>query len=176
MEFTTRPELTGTFGMVSATHWIGAQAGMAMLERGGNAYDAAAAAGFALQVAEPQQNGPGGDLTLLLAEPGAAPQVLCAQGPAPARASVAAFRELGLAHVPGTGLLPAAIPGSTLGWLTLLADHGTLPFADVIGPALRVAEEGLPVGCRLAAVFERMAAHFAAHWPTSAEVFAPGGA
>lgn len=176
MEFTTRPELSGTFGMVSATHWIGAQAGMAMLERGGNAYDAAAAAGFALQVAEPQQNGPGGDLTLLFAERGAAPRVLCAQGPAPAGASAAAFRELGLSHVPGTGLLAAAIPGSTLGWLTLLADHGTLTFADVIGPALRVAEEGLLVGRRLAAVLERMAPHFAAHWHSSAELYAPGGA
>lgn len=176
MEFTTRPELSGTFGMVSATHWIGAQAGMAMLERGGNAYDAAAAAGFALQVAEPQQNGPGGDLTLLFAERGAAPRVLCAQGPAPAGASAAAFRELGLSQVPGTGLLAAAIPGSTLGWLTLLADHGTLPFADVIGPALRVAEEGLLVGRRLAAVLERMAPHFAAHWHSSAELYAPGGA
>lgn len=176
MEFTTRPELAGTLGMVSATHWIGAQAGMAMLERGGNAFDAAAAAGFALQAAEPQQNGPGGDMTLIFARPGSQPQVLCAQGPAPAAATIAAFHALGLAHVPGTGLLPAAIPGSTLGWLTLLADHGTLPLADVLGPALRGAEDGLPVGEGLAAVLARMAPHFRAHWPTSAALYAPGGA
>ena len=175
MEPTTRPELTGSFGMVSATHWVGAQAGMAMLERGGNAFDAVAAAGFALQAAEPQQNGPGGDLTLIFCEPGSSPEVLCAQGPAPERADVAAFRELGLRHVPGTGLLPAAIPGSTLGWLTLLADHGTLAFADVIAPALRVAEDGIVVGRRLAAVLERMAPHFQAHWPSSAALYAPGG-
>ncbi|MEA5457171.1 gamma-glutamyltransferase [Sinomonas sp. JGH33] len=176
MAFTTRPELAGTFGMVSTTHWIGAQAGMAMLERGGNAIDAAAAAGFALQAAEPQQNGPGGEMTLLVALPGAEPRVLCGQGPAPAAASVAGFRALGLDQVPGTGLLAAAIPGSTLAWLTLLADHGTLAFADVIGPALRVVEDGLPIGAGLALVLERMAPHFLAHWPSSAELYAPGGA
>ena len=61
-QFTTRPELRGTFGMVASTHWLAAQTGMAMLERGGNAFDAAVAAGFVLHVAEPHQNGPGGDL------------------------------------------------------------------------------------------------------------------
>lgn len=175
MVSTTRPELAGTFGMVSATHWIGAQAAMAMLERGGNAVDAAVAGGLALQVAEPQQNGPGGDLTLIFAKPGSAPRVLCAQGPAPERADTGAFRERGLGQIPGTGLLAAAIPGATLGWLTLLADHGTLSFADVVGPALRVAEEGVPVTARLASVLERMAPHFVRHWTSSAALYAPGG-
>lgn len=176
MVMTTRPELSGTFGMVSATHWIGAQAAMAMLERGGNAFDAAVAGGLSLQAAEPQQNGPGGDLTLIFAKPDSPPLAFCAQGPAPAGASVTAFRELGLDQVPGTGLLAATIPGATLGWLTLLADHGTLTFADVVGPALRVAEEGLPVTDRLAAVLERMVPHFVRHWPSSADLYAPGGA
>lgn len=175
MDIAARPELAGTFGMVSATHWIGAQAGMAMLERGGNAFDAAAAAGFALQSAEPQQNGPGGDMTLIFAVPGSEPQVLCAQGTAPAGADIDAFRALGLRHVPGTGLLAAALPGSTVGWLTLLADHGTLPLAEILVPALSVVERGLPISAGLAAVLARMAPHFLAHWPTSAAVYAPGG-
>ena len=64
--FTTRPELVGTFGMVSSTHWLASSAGMAMLEKGGNACDAAVAAGMVLQVAEPHLNGPGGDLPLVL--------------------------------------------------------------------------------------------------------------
>ena len=64
--FTTRPEIAGTFGVVATTHWIASQVGMAVLERGGNAFDAAAAAGFTLQVAEPHLNGPGGDVPIIL--------------------------------------------------------------------------------------------------------------
>ena len=106
--FTTRPELRGTFGMVASTHWLASAAGMAVLERGGNAFDAAVAAGFTLQVVEPHLNGPGGDLPAVFwsAERGE-PLVLCAQGVAPAAATIERFRELGLELVPGTGLLAA---------------------------------------------------------------------
>mgnify|MGYP003347244192 CR=1 FL=1 len=68
--FTTRPELAGTFGMVASTHWLASAVGMAVLEAGGNAFDAAAAAGFTLQVVEPHLNGPGGDMPLLFARAG----------------------------------------------------------------------------------------------------------
>ena len=64
--FTTRPEIAGTFGVVATTHWIASQVGMAVLERGGNAFDAAAAAAFTLQVAEPHLNGPGGDAPIII--------------------------------------------------------------------------------------------------------------
>jgi gamma-glutamyltranspeptidase / glutathione hydrolase len=64
--FTTRPEIAGTFGMVATTHWIASQVGMAVLERGGNAFDAAVAAGFVLHVAEPHLNGPGGDAPIII--------------------------------------------------------------------------------------------------------------
>src|ERR1700754_2267050 len=83
-DFTTRPELSGTFGMVASTHWLASAVGMAVLERGGNAFDAAVAAGFTLQVVEPHLNGPGGDLPLIFAGPNSAPTVLCGQGTAPA--------------------------------------------------------------------------------------------
>ena len=70
--FTTRPEILGTFGVVTSTHWLASATGMAILEKGGNAFDAAVAAGFALQVVEPHLNGPGGDLPILLYSAGRA--------------------------------------------------------------------------------------------------------
>src|ERR687890_1381559 len=103
--FATRPELRGSFGMVSSTHWLASGAGMAGLESGGNAFDAAVAAGLVLQVVEPHLNGPGGEVPILAhrADRGET-LVVNGQGPAPAAASIARFKELGLDLVPGTGL------------------------------------------------------------------------
>ena len=125
--FTTRPELVGTFGMVSSTHWLASSAGMAMLEKGGNAFDAAVAAGMVLQVAEPHLNGPGGDLPLILHRTGSEKmEVICGQGPAPAGATLKHYKNLGLNLVPGTGLLATVIPGAFDAWMLMLRDHGTL--------------------------------------------------
>src|SRR5688572_28194590 len=121
MTFTTRPTLTGTFGMVSSTHWLASQSAMRMLELGGNAFDAAVAGGLVLQVVEPHLNGPGGDLPAVLAtaqDPTLV--VLCGQGPAPAGATADHFRSLGLAEVPGSGPLAAAVPGAFDAWMLLL--------------------------------------------------------
>jgi gamma-glutamyltranspeptidase / glutathione hydrolase len=67
MTFTTRPTLRGTFGMVASTHWLASQAAMGVLERGGNAFDAACCAGFVLHVVEPHLNGPGGEVPAIVA-------------------------------------------------------------------------------------------------------------
>jgi gamma-glutamyltranspeptidase/glutathione hydrolase len=109
--FTTRPELRGTYGMVASTHWLASGAGMAMLERGGNAFDAAVAAGFVLQVVEPHLNGLGGEVPIVLysAERDDV-VVVCGQGPAPAAASPERFAELGLDSIPATGCWPPACP------------------------------------------------------------------
>ena len=176
MNFTTRPELAGTFGMVSSTHWLASQVGMGILERGGNAFDAATASGFALQVVEPHQNGPGGDLPLIFAKAnGNEPLVLCAQGPAPAGASPEAFEELGIDMVPGTGLLAAAIPGATLGWLTFLKDHGTLGLGEVLDAAIGYARNGYPATAKVVEYIGRMEPLFREHWGPSAEVYLPNG-
>src|SRR4051794_16659114 len=125
--FTTRPDIRGTFGAVATTHWLATQTGMAVLERGGNAFDAAAAAGFVLQIVEPHLNGPGGELPAIVLRAGAdAPEVICGQGAFPAVASAARLRAMGLAQMPGTGLLPGVVPGAFDGWLLLLRDYGTL--------------------------------------------------
>ncbi len=71
MTFTTRPELLGTFGAVASTHWIASAVGMAMLEKGGTAFDACAAMGFVLNVVEPHLCGPLGDMPAILWPAGA---------------------------------------------------------------------------------------------------------
>ena len=133
MEFTTRPELRGTFGMVASTHWLATAVGMAVLERGGNAFDAAVAAGFTLQVVEPHLNGPGGEVpALFYSVDRGEPLTLCGQGVAPAAATIDRFHELGHELVPGTGVLAACVPGAFGGWLTLLRELGTMRLADAV--------------------------------------------
>jgi len=172
--FTTRPVLRGTFGMVAATHWLAAAAGMRMLERGGNAFDAAAAAGFVLQVVEPHQNGPGGDLPVVFwsADVGA-PLVLCAQGPAPAAATLE--RYAGFDLVPGEGLLAAVVPGAFDGWMQLVRDFGRLRLAEILEPAIGYAADGFPVVPELAADVAANAERFRSEWPTSAAVWLRDG-
>jgi len=172
--FTTRPELRGTFGMVASTHWLASAAGMAVLEQGGNAFDAAVAAGFTLQVVEPHLNGPGGDLPALLWPAGGEPIVLCAQGPAPRAATIAHYRdELGLSLVPGTGPLAAVVPGAFGGWIAMLRDHGTMPLAEVLRFAIAYAEGGYPVLERIQAAIRNVESLFRDEWTTSAEVYLP---
>ncbi|HEY7692744.1 MAG TPA: gamma-glutamyltransferase family protein [Gaiellaceae bacterium] len=173
MTFTTRPELKGTFGMVASTHWLGTAAGMAVLERGGNAFDAAVATGFTLQVVEPHLNGPGGDLPVVFwsAERGE-PLVLCAQGVAPAAATIDRFRELGHELVPGTGLLAACVPGAFGGWLRLLDEFGTWRLEDVLAFAIGYAEQGYPVVPGITMTIERTE-DLLRTWEGSAELYLP---
>jgi gamma-glutamyltranspeptidase/glutathione hydrolase len=175
MRFTTRPELRGTFGMVASTHWLASAVGMAVLEQGGNAFDAAVAAGLTLQVVEPHMNGPGGDLPALLWPAGRdRPLVLCAQGPAPRAATISRYRdELGLELVPGTGPLAAVVPGAFGGWLAMLREHGTMPFPEVVKYAIHYAEHGYPALAATCETIRRMEQVFRADWTTSAEIYLP---
>ena len=127
--------------MVASTHWLASAAGMAVLERGGNAFDAAVAAGLALQVVEPHLNGPGGDLPLIVWD--GEPHVICGQGPAPAAATIEAFAGHDL--IPGTGPLAACVPGAFDAWMLLLRDFGTWELADVAAFAIGFARDGFPV-------------------------------
>jgi gamma-glutamyltranspeptidase / glutathione hydrolase len=173
VDFTTRPELRGTFGMVASTHWLASAAGMAVLERGGNAFDAAVAAGFTLQVVEPHLNGPGGEVpAIFYAADRGEPLTLCGQGVAPAAATIERFRELGHDLIPGSGVLAACVPGAFGGWLLLLAEYGTWSLRDVLAFAIDYAENGFPVVGGMKLSIERQA-DVLAGWPSSQELYLP---
>ncbi|WP_330344083.1 gamma-glutamyltransferase [Streptomyces longwoodensis] len=173
--FTTRPTLQGTHGMVSSTHWLASQSAMAVLEDGGNAYDAVVAGAFVLHVVEPHLNGPAGEVPILLAPAGGQVRVLCGQGVAPAGASVAHYRGLGLDLVPGTGPLAAAVPGAFDAWMVLLRDHGTRSLDDVLKYAVGYAEHGHAPVENLGATVETVRELFETEWTSSAELYLPGG-
>ncbi|MCK7624741.1 gamma-glutamyltransferase [Streptomyces sp. RS10V-4] len=173
--FTTRPTLQGTFGMAATTHWLASQSAMAVLEDGGNAFDAAVAAGFVLHVVEPHLNGPAGEVPILLAPAGGPVRVLCGQGPAPAGATVAHYTSLGLDLVPGTGPLAAAVPGAFDAWMLLLRDHGTKSLAEVLRYAIGYAEHGHPAVERIGETVETVRELFETEWTTSAALYLRGG-
>ncbi len=170
-----RPTLSGSFGMSASTHWLATASAQSVLERGGNAFDAAVAGCLVLQVAEPHLNGPAGDLVGLIAPHGADPRVLAGQGPAPARATIAHYRGLGLEAVPGAGGLAAAIPGAFPALLLLLREHGTWEFAEVAAYAVHYAEQGVPVAPAWARTVRTVEDLFREAWPTSAALWMPDG-
>src|SRR5271163_3628476 len=175
--FTTRPEIEGTFGVVTSTHWIATAVGMATLEKGANAFDAAVATAFTLQVVEPHLNGPGGDVPAIVYDVRRGkPEVICGQGPAPAAATIAHYRREGLDLVPGTGLLAACVPGTFETWMLLLRDYGTASLREVLSPAIGYARNGHPLLERANATIAAVADLFRQYWPTSAAVYLPGGA
>jgi gamma-glutamyltranspeptidase / glutathione hydrolase len=174
--FTTRPEIEGTFGVVTSTHWIATAVGMGVLEKGGNAFDAAVATAFTLQVVEPHLNGPGGDVPVILHDTRkGGVEVICGQGPAPAGATIAHYRSLGLDMMPGTGLLAACVPGMFDTWMMLLRDYGTMRLADVLAPAISYARDGHPLVERANATIATVEKLFREHWPTSAAVYLRDG-
>ncbi len=171
----TRPELRGTFGFAASTHWLATGTAQSVLERGGTAVDAAVAAAFVLHVVEPHLNGPGGDLTAIVAPARGHPFVLAGQGAAPAAATIERYRGLGLDEVPGAGPLAAAVPGSVVAWLHLLATRGTWELPDVLAPAIGYARDGHPVHENVVRTIRAVAPLFEQHWPTSAAQWMPSG-
>ena len=171
---TTRPTVRGFGGSVAAGHYLAAQIGAQQLASGGNAADAACAMGFALWVLEPTQNGPGGEVPILIRDAtGDAAHVISGQGPAPAAATIERVRREGLDTLPPDGLLSAAVPGALDAWCQLLERFGTRKLADVIAPARGLAERGFPMYPFLRVLLTLIAPRFERHWPTSAAIYTP---
>jgi gamma-glutamyltranspeptidase/glutathione hydrolase len=174
--FTTRPEIRGTFGVVATTHWLASSVSMGVLEKGGNAFDAAVAAGLTLQVVEPHLNGPLGEAPILVYRAkDRRVNMICGQGVAPQGATIAHYKSLGLDLIPGTGLLAATVPGAFGAWARLARDWGTMPLAELMEPALGYAENGYPAAARIRDTIMTVAELFRREWTTSAAVYLPGG-
>ncbi|MBI3971016.1 MAG: gamma-glutamyltransferase family protein [Chloroflexi bacterium] len=173
--FATRPVLHGTLGMVAAGHYLAAAIGLRVLEQGGNAVDAGVAAGFALAVLKPQENGLGGEAPILihLAAQGRT-VAINGQGWAPQRASIAWFREQGISAIPPNGFLPATVPGAFGSWCAALLRFGTASLGDILGPAVELAEGGFPLDAALRTRIAGLADRFRQEWPSSAAIYLPG--
>ncbi len=170
-----RPMIQSTRGAIVAGHYLAAEAGMAMFRAGGNAADAAAAAGFALTVVMPHQNGLAGEAPMLVHAAGdAEPLAVNGNGAAPAAATLAAYRDLGLDLIPGDGLLPAVVPAAPAAWIALLRRFGTKRPADVLAPAIALATDGFPMYDALHNLIAACADRFRRDWPASAATFLTG--
>ena len=174
LSFTTRPTLQGYGGAVAAGHYLASEIGARTLADGGNAADAACAMGFALQVLEPTQNGPAGEVPILVFE-AQSDRVfaISGQGPAPAAASPAAFQERGIERIPPDGLLAACVPAALDAWCQLLERFGTRRLEDVLTPARDLAGRGFPMYPFLRGILGYLEPRFRKHWPTSAAIYTP---
>src|SRR5687767_1604132 len=174
LPFTTRPEIKGTFGVAASTHWIATAVAMRTLERGGNAFDAAVACAFTLQVVEPHLNGPGGEVPLILwSASERRARVLCGQGTAPAKATIDAFRKLGLPLVREAGLLAATVAGVLDDCVLHQRDYGTPEPREVLDAEIHYARHGFPLVPRICQAIVALGGLFREHWLSSAAVYLP---
>ena len=133
-------------GVAASEHPLASQAGASILARGGNAVDAALAVNAAMGVVAPMMNGVGGDLFAIVYDASSGElHGINGSGYAPAAVTIDRLRAGGVAHMPQTGINAVTIPGAVAAWSMLSDRFGRLPLGDVLGPAIRIAEEGFPV-------------------------------
>jgi len=146
-----RSAVYATNGICATSHPIGAEVAIEVLKAGGNAVDAAIAGALVLGIAEPQMTGIGGDCFVLVKPAGSEEIVaLNGSGRAPAGLDAAALRARGLTSIPVQGIEAVTLPGAIDAFCRLNADYGMIPLADTLAPAIRYAEEGIPVAPRVA--------------------------
>jgi gamma-glutamyltranspeptidase/glutathione hydrolase len=188
---TLYPLVMGREAMIATEHFLSASAGARIFARGGNAIDAAVAATFVEGIANPHMHTIGGEAPMLIFL-ASEHRIVAVNGnmTAPARATIAAYRERGLKLVPGEGLLAAGVPAAFDALATALACFGTMTLADVLEPSLKLCEDGMPMHAGLSGHGETpedlsgligMASilknerKFRENWPTSAAIYMPDG-
>ncbi|MFC7199829.1 gamma-glutamyltransferase [Halospeciosus flavus] len=175
-----RSAVQATNGMVATSHPLAAQAGLSVLQEGGNAADAAVATAAVLNVVEPHMTGIGGDMFALTHFDGEY-EALNASGPAPDEADVETYRERtdetddeGEPTMPTDGGLPVTVPGALAGWDALVSRYGREDLGALLEPAIGYAREGFPVSEYVARQWAGQEDRLAA-FDTSAETFLHDG-
>jgi gamma-glutamyltranspeptidase/glutathione hydrolase len=142
----TRSVVLARNGIIATSQPLASAAGLAVLQQGGNAIDAAVTAAAVLSVVEPTMNGIGGDLFALVYDPKTKTvRALNASGRAPAAATIEEFKRRNLQSMPYRGELSVSVPGVVDGWSELLAKHGTITLDKALQPAIRYARDGYAV-------------------------------
>lgn len=171
-----RPLLQARHEMVVAGHYLAAAAGFRILQMGGNAIDAAAAAGFCLGVVEPQENTLGGEVPILVySARDRRSYAISGVGWSPERLTIDWCRSQGIDLIPGDGFLPACVPAVVGTWGLALQRFGTLPLSRVLEPAMDLASGGFPLYPGLRGCLEANRVRFLDRYPTTADVYLPGG-
>ncbi|HXX87622.1 MAG TPA: gamma-glutamyltransferase, partial [Candidatus Acidoferrum sp.] len=146
MEFTTRPVVMGTNGMVTSTHYLASQAGLHCLKQGGNAVDAGATMWFCQTILEPHRAGVAGECPILIYSAEEERVIVVnGQGPAAGAATIEWFEEHGYDLIPPDGFLPAVVPGAFDAWITALEKFGSETLEEILQPAIELAAKGFPV-------------------------------
>ncbi len=173
---TSRPVIMGTRGVVTSGHYLATTAGLRIMEQGGNVIDAAAAMGFCLALLEPQHNGLGGEVpTLIYSAREKKAYAVSGMGWSPQAFTSEWCREHGIDLIPGDGYLPACVPAMVDTWALALARFGTMGFAQVLAPAIELAENGFPVYDELHRVLSEQVDKFTHLYPTTGKVYCPNG-
>lgn len=171
-----RPAVMGRRGVIASGHYLASAAGFRVMEQGGNAFDAAVASGFCLNLLEPHQNGLGGEApTVVYPAKEKKAFAVSGMGWSPKALTIGWCKEHGIDMIPGNGYLPACVPAMVDTWATLLARWGTMSLAQVLAPAIELAEEGFPLYPELRTFFVDNRARLIDLYPTTAEVFLRDG-
>jgi gamma-glutamyltranspeptidase len=166
----------GTHGMVACAHYLATQAGVQILTQGGNAIDAAIAANAVMTVVYPSTCSAGGDVFMLIWEAKTGQlHALNGSGRAPRGMTPDYFAVRGMRAIPTNGPLSITVPGAVDGWFEALARFGSLPAETVFAPAIRLAEEGMPVSPKLAEWLKQSSEKLLKRWESSASIFLPDG-
>ena len=170
-----RSKVATKYGIVAASHPLAARAGVQVLERGGNAVDAAIATNAVMGLVEPHNNGIGGDLFAIYYEAKSGKLYgLNAGGWAPRGLTPALLKERGMARMPGSGIHTVTVPGAVAGWDALRKRFGTRPLSELLAPAIFYASEGFPVTDVIAEAWAGMVSKLSADL-NAAKTFLPDG-